>query len=81
LSHQNSSNSSATSLNFGANEGGWMPVVGDWDANGIDSLGLYQNGIWKIRNTNSSGAPDYNFSFGVAQAGCLPVSIAVNSLP
>jgi len=29
-----------------------------------DTIGIYTNGIWYLRNTNSSGAPDITVSFG-----------------
>jgi hypothetical protein len=59
---------------------GNIPVVGDWDGNGTTTVGIYQveNGIWKLRNSNASGAPDFNttglggFAFG-GLPGDLPV--------
>jgi hypothetical protein len=37
---------------------GDRPVVGDFDGNGVDSVGVYRGGSWYLRNANSSGSPD-----------------------
>jgi hypothetical protein len=39
---------------------GQFPVVGDWDGNGITSIGVFDSptGGWLLRNENSSGAVD-----------------------
>src|SRR5262249_17676807 len=47
---------------------GDLAVVGDWDGNGTTTVGIYQSnaefgnpaGTWKLRNSNSVGAPDFN---------------------
>src|SRR6266540_1591413 len=47
--------------------GGWFPVVGDWDGEGTDTVGLYSQdarSIWLLRNSNSSGPADLNFAYG-----------------
>ena len=31
--------------------GGWMPVAGDTDGNGSESLSLFKDGVWRIRET------------------------------
>ncbi len=46
---------------------GWFPVVGDWDGEGTDTVGLYSQdarSIWLLRNSNSSGPADLNFAYG-----------------
>jgi hypothetical protein len=71
---------------------GDIPVVGDWDGNGTTTVGIYQSnpefgnpaGTWKLRNSTSAGAPDFNtgpgptgFAFG-GLPGDLPVTGAWN---
>lgn len=46
-------------------------VVGDWDGNGTDTVGVYSGGSWSLRNSNSSGPPSQLISYGYP--GALPV--------
>ncbi|MEY2420440.1 MAG: hypothetical protein QOI95_507 [Acidimicrobiaceae bacterium] len=48
-----------------------IPVLGDWNGDGIDTPGVYRNGTWYLRNSNSNGPPDAVFGFGLA--GDIPV--------
>lgn len=50
----------------GAGSAGDRPVVGDWNGDGIDTIGVYRpsNGAYYLRNTNSAGAPFAVFGFG-----------------
>ncbi len=45
---------------------GWQPVVGDWNGDGQDTIGVVSpTGDWYLRNTNGSGSPDIPvFGFG-----------------
>ena len=47
------------------------PVVGDWNANGTDTVGVKAGTTWMLRNANSSGTADLTFDFGLAND--LPV--------
>jgi hypothetical protein len=58
-------------FNFGGSSGD-VPVVGDWDGDGISTVGVVQAGAWLLRNSNSAGRPDLSFIFG--QPGDIPVS-------
>lgn len=68
-----------TLLAFGRS--GDRPVVGDWDGlpaasppdpkAGTDTPGVFRNGLWLLRDTNSPGPADLSFGFG--QAGDVPV--------
>lgn len=49
-----------------------LPVAGDWDGDGVDSVGIYRDGVFFLRNANSTGFADLQFSFG--QAGDLPIA-------
>jgi hypothetical protein len=59
---------------------GWIGVVGDWDGNGSQTVGVVDplgdldpnNLTWFLRNSNSAGAPDIApFNFG--SRGWIPV--------
>ncbi len=52
-----------------------IPVVGDWNGDGIDTVGVYDPtvGRFMLQNVNQTGAPiAYNFLFG--PRGGIPVS-------
>ena len=48
------------------------PVVGDWDNNGSDTVGVFSGGKWFIRNDLDSGPPHANFAYGAP--GYIPVT-------
>jgi hypothetical protein len=46
---------------------GWIPVVGDWDGNGTQTIGVFDpsTATWYLKNGNGPGAPDIKpFRFG-----------------
>ncbi|MPY96191.1 MAG: hypothetical protein GEV08_24940 [Acidimicrobiia bacterium] len=43
---------------------GHIPVMGDWDGDGVVSPGVFADGIWHLRNSNSTGQPDGTFAYG-----------------
>jgi hypothetical protein len=49
-------------------------VIGDWDADGIDTVGIFRPPIATVflRNSNSTGPADETYPFG--SAGWLPVA-------
>ena len=47
------------------------PVVGDWDADGDDTVGVRAGTSWALNNANDASAPDVTFAFGGAND--LPV--------
>lgn len=53
----------------------WIPVKGDWDGDGDDTIGAYNTttGLWSLNNENESNAPEYAFYFG-GGAGIVPVT-------
>ena len=61
-------------LNFG--QAGDLPVVGDWNGDGIDTVGVIRNGTFLLTNglniDGSTPAIDITAAFG--QAGDLPVA-------
>ena len=50
---------------------GDIPVVGDWNGNGVHTIGVMRGNRWLLRNSNRAGSPDIGFVFG--QAGDIPV--------
>lgn len=54
--------SGTTSFPFG--RAGDVPVVGDWDGNGVDGVGVFRNGQWYLRDSLSAGAAQRTFAFG-----------------
>jgi hypothetical protein len=54
---------------------GWVPVVGDWDGDGVEGIGMVDpsTGIWYLRNTPSPGLPDFSpFFYGLP--GWTPIA-------
>ncbi len=49
-----------------------IPIAGDWDGDGVDTIGIYRNGQFFLRNSNTTGAADINFAFGTN--GDLPIA-------
>jgi len=49
-------------INYGL--AGDYPVVGDWDGNGTDTIGIYRNGTFYLRNSNSLGFANITVAFG-----------------
>lgn len=59
----------------GGGGGGQRPVVGDWDGDGDDTVGLYtpDSGLLRLRNSLTAGAPDAQVT-GPAIRGGQPVA-------
>ena len=49
------------------------PVVGDWNGDGIDSVGVVRGQTWLLRNSNTSGNAQITFTYGSARYFELPV--------
>lgn len=45
---------------------GNLPVVGDWNGDGVDTVGAYivELGVFILRDSNTAGAPDHAFVMG-----------------
>jgi hypothetical protein len=48
-----------------------IPIVGDWNGDGIDTPGVYRSGAFLLRNSNTTGDIDIIVYLGIA--GDLPV--------
>ncbi len=53
----------------------YLPVVGDWNGDGTDTIGAFdpQTATWYLRNSNSPGAPDVIAPFAYGSPGWIPV--------
>lgn len=64
--------SSKLSITAGFGQEGALPVVGDWDGDGDDTVGSFHDGTWDLANINvGKHIRPRTFVFG--QAGDLPV--------
>jgi hypothetical protein len=63
-----SATTGAPDLTFVFGGSGLYPVVGDWNGDGIDTVGYksMSSGIWSLRNTNSAGPVDATFDYGLS---------------
>ena len=54
----------------------WVPLAGDWDGDGTDTIGLYDpvNSIFFLRNSHAGGPADMMFGYGPGGLGWLPIS-------
>ena len=53
----------------------WEPVVGDWDGDGRDTVGLFDpmTGMFYLRNSLTTGIADVAFPYGAPQSGWQPL--------
>lgn len=60
---------------FGPDGAGWMPISGDWDGDGVDTVGLYSqaNGFFFVRNANAPGPADLVLGFAAGGTGISPL--------
>jgi len=54
----------------------WLPVVGDWNGNGFETVGLYQPDVaaFHLVNVNEDSDPEISFPYGPPGLGWLPVA-------
>ena len=80
LLNANATGSTFITVSFG--QGGDLPVAGDWDGDGIDTIGVFRNGVWLIRKfSNSSTAVANNLIVSFGNAGELPLTGDWNGQP
>jgi hypothetical protein len=65
--------SSSPFANFTYGGAGYVPVYGDWNGDGVATVGAFDpaTATWYLRNTPGSGPAEVVFQFGVA--GSIPV--------
>jgi hypothetical protein len=63
-------------FDFGPSGAAWLPVAGDWDGDGFDSVGLYDPlaSAFHLVNRNATGPAALTFVFGSPGAGWLPIA-------
>ncbi|MBN2474337.1 MAG: cadherin-like domain-containing protein, partial [Pirellulales bacterium] len=66
---------SDTVFQYGPEAAGFIPLTGDWDGDGVDTVGLYdpRSSAFMLRNENSAGFANGHFLYGAAGAGWLPI--------
>ncbi len=69
LKNQNTTGWADLELDYGVP--GDVGIAGDWNGDGVDTIGIYRNGIFYLRNSNTTGIADITVAFG--QAGDLPI--------
>lgn len=52
------------------------PIVGDWDGDGVDTIGVYDSstGVFNLRDSNSPGAPTHTYTFTLGNPGDKPLA-------
>jgi photosystem II stability/assembly factor-like uncharacterized protein len=63
LKNNNVTGFADVALNYGL--AGDYPVVGDWDGDGIVTIGIYRDGSFYLRNSNTLGFAEIVFPFGM----------------
>ncbi|MBI4439575.1 hypothetical protein HY638_01225 [Candidatus Woesearchaeota archaeon] len=71
LRNSNTPGSPELTINYGVQT--YVPVVGDWNGDGTNTIGIYAplTNTFMLRNTNNAGYPDIQVAYGVA--GDIPV--------
>src|SRR4029079_12413165 len=72
---RNSSTSGASDLTVGFGAASQKPIVGDWNGNGSDTVGVYDatSGFFFLRNSNTPGPADLTFGFGFTGPNVVPL--------
>jgi hypothetical protein len=78
LSNSNTSPTTSIDFVYGNPSLHDIPIVGDWNGDGLATIGVLrptadEHWEWLLRNSNSSGPPDYDFVYGNRAIGALPV--------
>lgn len=75
LRTSNDAGVSNLSFGYGAPGAGWMAIAGDWDGDGVDTVGLYDpvESVFYLTNT-TNGQASIMFGFGAPAAGWTPVA-------
>jgi hypothetical protein len=77
MKNQNTTGFADIALNCGLP--GDKPVTGDWDGDGIDTIGVYRNGSFYLRNENTIGFAELIFALGIP--GDMPIAGNWDALP
>jgi hypothetical protein len=76
LRDTNSGGAADIPFGYGPAGGGWVPMAGDWNGDGIDTVGLYSpaTSTFYLRNVHAGGAADITFGYGPAGGGWVPLA-------
>ena len=77
MKNRNETGFADVQINYGI--AGDRPVVGDWNDDGIDTIGIYRNGAFFLRNSNTIGFADLVFYLGIP--GDMPIAGNWDDLP
>jgi hypothetical protein len=77
LKNQNTTGFADIQINYGIP--GDRPVTGDWNDDGIDTIGIYRNGMFMLRNSNTIGFADLVFGLGIP--GDMPIAGNWDAVP
>jgi hypothetical protein len=50
-----------------------FPVVGDWNGDGTDTVGVVRGAQWLLRNSNTGGSAQVSFTYGSGAADEFPL--------
>ena len=70
LKNTNATGFADIQINYGLP--GDQPITGDWNNDGVDTIGIYRNGTFYLRNTNTIGFADLVFALGIN--GDMPIA-------
>ncbi|MBW2648150.1 MAG: hypothetical protein JRE23_18725, partial [Deltaproteobacteria bacterium] len=65
-----------TTVRFGSTDSSWIPVVGDWNGSGTDTIGMYSRTqkSWYLKSANNDGWPNVTtVRFGSTDSSWFPV--------
>jgi hypothetical protein len=68
---RNTPSAGYSDISFLYGQAGDVPVVGDWDGDGVATPGVFRDGTWYLRNSNSPGNADIVVQFG--NPGDIPI--------
>lgn len=71
---RNSNTSGYADMTVAYGSAGMLPVTGDWNGDGVDTIGVYNTalGVFMLRDSNTSGPANYTFVLG--NPGDTPVA-------
>ena len=80
LRNSNTAGTADITVNFGTV--GDLPVVGDWDGNLTDTIGLFRDGVFTLRKFNNTGSDSANqVTIGFGATGDRPLAGDWDGLP